>query len=111
MRDHPEGIRSVVLDSVVPPHEAGLPAFWPNARDGFDALFRACAAQPECRESHPRLDETFTDLVHALEASPVEATVADAPNDRPERVLLDGGALANWLANMSFETRSYKYVP
>jgi hypothetical protein len=95
----------------VPPHAVELAEFWPNARDGFDALFRACAAQSECRERHPQLEDTFTNLVRALEARPIETAVADTLNHKPERVLLDGGALANWLVNMSFETRSYKYVP
>ena len=35
MRDHPEGIRSVVLDSVLPT-TYNVAANWLNARDGFD---------------------------------------------------------------------------
>jgi pimeloyl-ACP methyl ester carboxylesterase len=65
MRDHPEGIRSVVLDSTVPPQINKLPEFWPNARDAFDDLFRACAEQADCRESFSDLEQTFTMLVQA----------------------------------------------
>jgi pimeloyl-ACP methyl ester carboxylesterase len=52
MRDHPAGIRSVVLDSVLPPAYS-VPANWWNTRAGFDNLFQACAAEPTCNASHP----------------------------------------------------------
>ncbi|MFZ1070314.1 MAG: alpha/beta fold hydrolase, partial [Methyloceanibacter sp.] len=59
MRDHPDGIRSVVLDSVLPTTYT-VAANWQNARDGFGNIFQACAAEPACNASHPRLEETFT---------------------------------------------------
>jgi pimeloyl-ACP methyl ester carboxylesterase len=39
MRDHPEGIRSVVLDSVLPT-TYNVAENWQNARDGFGNIFR-----------------------------------------------------------------------
>ena len=111
MRDHPEGIRSVVLDSTVPPNVVSLPRFWPNARDGFNALFRACAAQRRCRTKYPRLKRTFTRLVRRLESRPARITVRNPRTRRRTKVVLDGGALVNWLVAMSFATPSYKYVP
>jgi pimeloyl-ACP methyl ester carboxylesterase len=44
LRDHPEGIRSVVLDSVVPPQANTMLSFWPSAASGLTAMFDACAA-------------------------------------------------------------------
>jgi len=111
MRDHPEGIRSVVLDSTVPPNVVSLPGFWPNARDGFNALFRACAAQRRCRSKYPRLKRTFTRSVRRLESRPARITVRTPRTGRRTRVVLDGGALVNWLVAMSFATPSYKYLP
>ena len=55
MRDHPEGIRSVVLDSVLPTTYT-VAANWQNARDGFGNIFQACAAEPACNAAHPRLE-------------------------------------------------------
>ena len=45
LRDHPEGIRSVVLDSLFPPQTNAVTQWWPSAAEGFRALFDACAAQ------------------------------------------------------------------
>jgi pimeloyl-ACP methyl ester carboxylesterase len=111
LRDHPEGLRSVILDSTVPPSVVALSEFWPNARDGFQNIFRACKAQARCRMSFLNLERTFTKLVRRLESHPVRTTVADPATGQPTPVVLDGGALANWLVTMSFYTPSFKDVP
>ena len=84
MRDHPEGIRSVVLDSVLPT-TYNVAENWQNARDGFDNIFQACAAEPACNAAHPRLEQTFTALVNQLEAEPLTATVKGPCNRRRHR--------------------------
>ncbi|MFO1049838.1 MAG: alpha/beta fold hydrolase [Geminicoccaceae bacterium] len=65
LRLDPKGVRSLVLDSTVPPNLVTFAAFWPNAAEGFDAFFRACARQPACRAQHPNLEQRFTRLVDA----------------------------------------------
>jgi pimeloyl-ACP methyl ester carboxylesterase len=111
MRDHPEGLRSVILDSTVPLSVVDLAEFWPNTRDGFQNIFRACTAQARCRGSFPNLERTFTGLVRRLESDPVRTTVTDPATDQQTPVALDGGALANWLVGMSFATPAFKDVP
>lgn len=111
LRDHPEGLRSVTLDSVVPPSVVTLPGFWPNARDAFLNLFRACEAQADCNASFPQLERTFTDLVRRLEVNPVTTTVADPSTGAPTTVVLDGGALVNWLVSVSLTKGAFEHVP
>jgi pimeloyl-ACP methyl ester carboxylesterase len=111
MRDHPEGVRSVTLDSTVPLSAVDLSGFRPNAREGFQNIFRACTAQARCRSSFPNLERTFTRLVRRLESDPVRTTVSDPATGDPTPVVLDGGGLANWLVGMSFTTPSFKDVP
>ncbi|HEY7302358.1 MAG TPA: alpha/beta hydrolase [Xanthobacteraceae bacterium] len=52
MRDHPEGIRSVILDSVLPTTYT-IPGNWWITRAGFDNLFQACAAETACNMRQP----------------------------------------------------------
>jgi pimeloyl-ACP methyl ester carboxylesterase len=111
MRDHPEGIRSVALGSVVPPHEVSLGGFWDNVRRGFDNLFSACAAQVRCHKRHPRLRQTFTSLVRKLESRPLATRVRPTPGAPRVKVVLDGGALVNWLVAMALGPPSYPKVP
>jgi pimeloyl-ACP methyl ester carboxylesterase len=94
MRDHPEGIRSVVLDSVLPTNYT-IPANWWIARTGFDNLFQACVAETACSAAHPRLEDTFTGLVNKFEAEPQTTTVRDRVTGKDLKVVLDGGALVD----------------
>ncbi|MGW7189180.1 alpha/beta fold hydrolase, partial [Streptomyces sp. NPDC054838] len=99
MREHPQGIRSVGLDGVLPPSTTGGALAWMSAREGFDGLFRACARQPACNSRYPHLSATFDRLVRELEARPVTTTVTVPGRPEPVKVVLDGGALVTWLTS------------
>jgi pimeloyl-ACP methyl ester carboxylesterase len=111
MREHPQGIRSVTLDSVEPPEVVAANHFAPNARAGFDSLFRACMQQPQCWRRRPGIAQTFTNLVRRLEAHPVTTRVEPPRGGSPVKVVLDGGRLANWLIDESENTPDYRNVP
>jgi pimeloyl-ACP methyl ester carboxylesterase len=110
MRAHPEGIRSVVLDSVVPVNYT-VPGNWWNARYGFHNLFDACAAQAACNAAHPNLEATFTTLVNKLEANPLTPTVADPSTGKNIKVVIDGGALIDWLRNQTYSLQTLAAAP
>ena len=110
MRDHPEGIRSVVLNSVLPTTYTA-PANWWNTRAGFDNLFQACAAEPACNAAHPHLEETFTGLVNKLEVEPLTATVRDPATGEDVKVLFDGGALVDWLRDQNYGVPMLRAAP
>ncbi|MBD0689868.1 transporter [Streptomyces sp. CBMA123] len=99
MRLHPEGLRSVGIDGILPPSKAGSAMTWSSARQGFDGLFKACAEQPACNKRYPNLSATFDRLVRELEAEPVTTTVTLPGSDQPVKVVLDGGALVNWMTS------------
>jgi pimeloyl-ACP methyl ester carboxylesterase len=97
MRDHPDGIRTVTIDSVTPPDIVSLPWTWSSAREGITTVFDACAAQPGCANHYPDLLGTFTRLVNTLEANPLVAFVRPPQGGAPVQVLIDGGTLVNML--------------
>lgn len=99
MRQHPQGIRSVGIDGILPPSTAGSALTWSSARQGFDGLFKACAEQPACNRRYPNLSATFERLVRELEAHPVTTTVTVPGHPQPVKVVLDGGALVNWMTS------------
>ncbi|MEW2135631.1 alpha/beta hydrolase [Streptomyces sp. NPDC005409] len=99
MRLHPEGLRSVGIDGILPPSTSGSASTWSSFRQGVDGLFKACADQPACNERYPNLPATFAKLVSDLEAKPVTTTVTLPGNDKPVKVVLDGGTLVNWLTS------------
>lgn len=112
MYQHPEGIRTVTLDSVEPLDDAKMASFIAdNASEAFGNLFAACEAQPACAARYPDLAGTFTRLVNELEADPVTATVQVSPGDPPVEVVLDGGAIVNGIIDTAFRTQEYPNVP
>jgi pimeloyl-ACP methyl ester carboxylesterase len=97
LRDHPEGIRTVTVDSVVPPNIVSLPWTWSSAREGITTIFAACEAEPRCRRAYPDLLGTFTGLVRRLEAQPLVRRVRPPQGGAPVKVVLDGGTIVNML--------------
>lgn len=75
MRDYPEGVRSVILDSSYP-IAADLVAEMPaNASRAFETFFAGCEADPDCAEAFPDLEARFYALVAALDEEPITVPV------------------------------------
>ena len=89
VRDHPEGIRSVVLDSVVPTSQNIIDKWWEAPASGLKAIFEACAAQSACAAAYPDLATVFTATVNRLSTTPAQITIKNASGD-PVRVTVDG---------------------
>jgi pimeloyl-ACP methyl ester carboxylesterase len=89
LRDHPDGIRSVVLDSVVPPSLNIVDKWWEAPASGLEAIFEACAARSACAAAYPDLATVFTTTVNRLSTTPADITVENASGD-PVRVTVDG---------------------
>ncbi|ARZ71794.1 transporter [Streptomyces albireticuli] len=97
LREHPQGIRAVAIDSVTPPHIATLPWTWSSAREGIENLLDVCAAEPGCKRRYPDLRRTLTEQVRRLEARPLTLNARPPSGGDPVKVVLDGGALLNLL--------------
>jgi pimeloyl-ACP methyl ester carboxylesterase len=97
VRDHPDGIRTVTIDSVVPPNIVSLPWTWNSTREGITTIFNDCAAQPSCAKKYPNLLATLTRMVQRLEAHPLVRNVVPPGGKQPVKVILDGGMLVNML--------------
>jgi pimeloyl-ACP methyl ester carboxylesterase len=110
LRDHPDGIRAVVLDSVLPPQVNLIAEGWPNAAIAYRALFDACAAQVNCATAFPNLERQFRSLVTALTRQPRVVQVEDPVTKASVGVVIDGYTLAN-LVLVSMAPGSLPSVP
>ena len=100
LRDHPEGIRSVVLDSVVPPNRNIIDQWWEAPASGLAAIAAACAAQSACAAAYPDLAATYTATVNRLHATPAGIDVRNAAG-ATVRVTVDGFKLVPLLLEWS----------
>jgi pimeloyl-ACP methyl ester carboxylesterase len=101
LRDHPEGIRSVVLDSVVPIDQSIIEEWWPAAALGYRAIFAACAAQPACASAYSDLEAEFTATVNRLDDEPLVVETKNAAGE-PAVINIDGYTFANLIVQQSY---------
>lgn len=111
MRDHPEGIRSVVLDAAYPVDAALYEETPGNAVRAMEALFAACADDPACAARYPDLAQKFQDLVGRLNASPAPITVVDLTSGERLEDRLDGDSLVGFLFQTLYSTELVAHLP
>ncbi|HJR08258.1 MAG TPA: alpha/beta hydrolase [Pyrinomonadaceae bacterium] len=97
MRDYPQGIRSVVLESTLPPQvnydEVGVEAIVRS----LNVLFRNCKLDARCAAAYPKLEEEFYASVSRLNKQPISASVKDSKTGDASVVKLNGNDFATWL--------------
>ena len=71
LRDHPEGIRSVILDSVFPPQASNLADLASFYRQALEQLFRRCAADAACNSQYGDLALRYTQAKEKLREQPL----------------------------------------
>jgi pimeloyl-ACP methyl ester carboxylesterase len=109
MRDYPEGIRSVVLDSTYPPNAALYDDLPGSAARSFQALFDGCAANKACSRSFPKLDKVFYQLIADLNENPVSVNVEFA--SRNFKVVVTGNRVLDAMFDLMYSTDALPYLP
>lgn len=71
IRRHPDSVRSLVLDSVLPPEVNYDEAASANVRRALHAVFGGCAADPACGRAYPDLSRRFTTLIAKADHEPL----------------------------------------
>ncbi len=107
MRDHAEGIRSVILDSVYPPQVNDWEEFATDEAAAFSLLFKACAADAACNGAYPDLENAFYATVAQLNDQPILYN----PTEGGNVVALDGNTLVESLYHALYLTANLPYLP
>ncbi len=76
MRDHPQMVHSVILDSVVPLETNLFSQFQIGIDSSLSELFASCGADPACDRAYPQLESVFWELVNQLDSQPVTVTTS-----------------------------------
>ena len=93
MRDHPEGIRSVILDSTYTPDTDLIESAPRNFARALDVFFTGCATDQACNAAYPNLDDRLFALVERLDADPLTARVRDVFTQERYDAVVDGQAV------------------
>ncbi len=104
MRRYPEGVRSVVLDSVYPP-EADLYVEGPaNFTRALNRLFESCRTNAVCNQAHPTLGIDFFETVERLNAEPATGAITDTLTGESYAAVFNGDALLGFVFTVLYET-------
>jgi len=97
MRDHPEIVRSAVLDSVVPIEVQLLNQSTVERDYALNVLFTDCKFDPACSSAYPDLESAYNETVNQLNAQPIKLTIPIDQNRKLEQVV-DGSTFRDTIA-------------
>ena len=95
MRDYPQGIRSVILDSTFPLDVDFYSSIVPNADRALKTLFDECAASPTCSRAYPDLESKLYDTAALLDAQPGRTIVFNPFTRQTHEVVVTGDRLVD----------------
>ncbi len=110
MRLFQADLRSVVLDSVIPPQVNGFTSIPPAALRAFDVLFQGCAADPSCNATYSHLQAVFYQLVADLNTTPITFDTT-LQTGKSVTVHFTGNDLVLWLQQSLYRTQLISQLP
>ena len=111
MRDHPQIVRSAILDAVVPVQANPDTEFLTNANRAFTTLFEGCAQDSACNALYPDLQAVFYSTVDRLNTTPEIVSTFDFYTGEQRQVLINGDALIGGLFSLLYQTNEIPNLP
>jgi pimeloyl-ACP methyl ester carboxylesterase len=105
MRDHPQGIRSAIIDAVLPPQANLNQDIALNVHRALKAVFEDCASDLTCGQAHPDVEATFYRVVDELNAKPASLYLGDG------WVVVDGYTFAETFFQLLYSTDAIPWIP
>jgi pimeloyl-ACP methyl ester carboxylesterase len=111
MRDHPAGLRSVILDGPVPidvnhyeAHPAGLAT-------AIDTVAAHCAADADCSARYPDVLGSLVDVLETIDEAPIVVEVKNPADRSPVRMELTAGDISQGLFDALYDPESVRILP
>jgi pimeloyl-ACP methyl ester carboxylesterase len=111
MRDHPNRVRSAVLDSVWPPNINWDAELVSNFDHAFDRLFTACAGDAACNESFPDLEQVFYRTVDRLNETPASVGFFDQYTGVERQIAVSGNLIISALFGLMYASSEIPNLP
>lgn len=111
LKRHAEGVRSIVLDSVVPNELALGGEFARNLDDALKAQFANCAASPACAARYPDPYADMMRLHDQLREQAREVHYPDPVSFEPQTARLDAFGLAGLIRLFAYSPETAALIP
>ena len=111
MRDHPEGIRSVVITSVLPLEKSFFVESSATTANAVLRLLDACAADEACNHAYPDLQDTLFEVIDQLNAEPIPISVTNPLDGQSYDAILTGDVVLGNLVTFLYLTQIIPILP
>lgn len=103
LRDYPEGIRSVVMDSPLPLEVDYDEESNQNLLEALNKVLTACEDSPTCSQSFPELQKRFFQYLEDITNTPLEVSVQHPKRGNMETFRVSGKDLVALFSSLSEE--------
>ena len=111
MRDEPQHIRSVILDSTVPPQTHGEADDAANFERALNTLVAGCKADAACNAAYPTLEQTYFDLVSQTNTAPITVQPKDPATGDAATVVVNGDRILAGTWQALYDTSLLPLLP
>lgn len=111
LKRHPEGVRSIVLDSVAPNELVLGGEFARNLDDALKAQFVNCAKSPVCAKAFPDPYADLTRLRAELAGKPREVRYADPVSFKPTSDTLNAESMIGLVRMFAYAPETAALIP
>jgi pimeloyl-ACP methyl ester carboxylesterase len=111
MRLYAADLRSVVLNSVIPPQVNFFTSFPRAAAGSFDDLFQGCMADSFCNATYPHLQAVFYQLIAQLNTDPINFQATPPRSGKSVTVYFTGTDFVLWFRQALYTTAFIPLLP
>ena len=111
MRSFPEGVRSVVLDSVYPPTAGAVDDAVRSGERAFKALANGCAQDTACHRAIPDLNKLIDQLATRLDATPLTVTSKPPDGGATHKLVITGDDAIGGLFTAMYDSDLIPLLP
>ncbi len=112
LRGHPDHVRTVTVDGVVPPSFRVPLPFPHTVQESMEGVFARCASDKKCNAAFPHLQEEFEAVIDRLGKAPVTFKFASPPSlKQPVEVTLTRDMFADFLRRILYTLPGISLMP
>ena len=111
LREFPETVRTVILDSVVPMQLALGQEHAPMLDQSVAAVFADCAKDETCNALYPHHADELNQLFTQLRKEPHEITIINPVNGEPQAMYLTADTLGVAIRFLSYASETQALIP
>lgn len=111
MRDYPDGIRSVILDSTYPPDSDFFAEAPSDLHRSLEKLFADCELDKYCLNEYPGVRAKFTSLIADLAANPRTLDISEEADIPGATFVLTEDLFLGWLYSSFYSASALGFLP